>query len=283
MLLIAVKDREAARRAMPHVLEGLGLGEANPIAQTERREDVEIVNYAGSFAYAFVGNFLIISQTGSVRRAVDAYLNHQTLASNSVFRNSRRWEPRQNLGEVYFSPAMMEGYHDAIRKQAGTMDPTMRDFVLALDPTASAITYALSNEGLGTQHEIHLPRNLIITMVAGISSATKSPPPEANEMIAVMALQSLVRVEETYKNSTGKGSYGEWNELQDLKLLPGEMFQTGAYRFTITASVDQFEAVATPREYGKTGKRSFFVDKSGVVRGDDHGGGPATVADNPIQ
>jgi hypothetical protein len=61
------------------------------------------------------------------------------------------------------------------------------------------------------------------------------------------------------------------------------MFQTGAYRFTITASVDQFEAVATPREYGKTGKRSFFVDKSGVVRGDDHGGGPATVADNPIQ
>jgi hypothetical protein len=41
--------------------------------------------------------------------------------------------------------------------------------------------------------------------------------------------------------------------------------------------------VATPREYGKTGKRSFFVDKSGIVRGDDHGGGPATVADNPIQ
>jgi hypothetical protein len=283
MLLIAVKDREAARRVMPHVLDGLGMGEANLLAQTEKREDVEIVNYAGFFAYAFVGNFLIISQTPSVRRAVDAYLNHQTLASNTVFRNSRRWEPRQNLGEVYFSPAMMEGYHDAIRKQAGTMDPAMRDFILALDPTASAITYSLSNEGLGTQHEIHLPKNLIITMVAGISSATKNPPPEANEMIAVMALQSLVRVEETYKNSTGKGSYGEWNELQDLKLLPGEMFQTGAYRFTITASVDQFEAVATPREYGKTGKRSFFVDKSGVVRGDDHGGGPASIADKPIE
>jgi len=46
---------------------------------------------------------------------------------------------------------------------------------------------------------------------------------------------------------------------------------------------DTFEAVATPREYGKTGKRSFFVDKSGVVRGDDHGGAPATVADKPVQ
>ena len=127
ILLIAVKDREAARRLMPRVLEGLGMGEANLLAQTEKREDVEMVNYAGFFAYAFVGNFLIISQTPSVRRAVDAYLNHQTLASNTVFRNSRRWEPRQNLGEVYFSPAMMEGYHDEIRKQVGTMDPTMRD------------------------------------------------------------------------------------------------------------------------------------------------------------
>src|SRR5437773_5022555 len=38
MLLIAVKDREAARRLMPRVLDGLGIGEANLIAQVERRE-----------------------------------------------------------------------------------------------------------------------------------------------------------------------------------------------------------------------------------------------------
>jgi hypothetical protein len=283
MLLISVKDREAARRVMPHVLDGLGMGEANLIAQTERREDVEIVNYAGFFAYAFVGKFLIISQTPSVRRAVDAYLNHQTLASNTVFRNSRRWEPRQNLGEVYFSPAMMEGYHDEIRKQAGTMDPTMRDFILALDPTASAITYALSNEGLGTQHEIHLPKNLIITMVAGISSATKNPPPEANEMIAVSILQMISSAEGTYQSTTGKGKYGTMDNLVEAKLVNREFLEKYGYRIEITSSDDQFEAVATPREYGKTGKRSFFVDKSGVVRGDDHGGGPATVADNPIQ
>jgi len=283
MLLIAVKDREAARRVMPRVLDGLGMGEANLIAQTERRGDVEIVNYAGFFAYAFVGNFLIISQTPSVRRAVDAYLNHQTLASNTVFRNSRRWEPRQNLGEVYFSPAMMEGYHDEIRKQAGTMDPTMRDFILALDPTASAITYALSNEGLGTHHEIHLPKNLIITMVAGISSATKNPPPEANEMIAVSILQMISSAESTYQSTTGKGKYGTLDNLVEAKLVNREFLEKYGYRIEITSSDDQFEAVATPREYGKTGKRSFFVDKSGVVRGDDHGGGPATVADNPIQ
>jgi nitrogen regulatory protein PII len=241
------------------------------------------VNYAGFFAYAFVGNFLIISETGSVRRAVDAYLNHQTLASNSVFRNSRRWEPRQNLGEIYLSPAMMEGYHDAIRKQAGTMDPTMRDFILGLDPTASAITYALANEGLGTQHEIHLPKNLIITMVAGISSATKNPPPEANEMIAMSALQMISSAESTYKSTQGKGKYGSLENLVEAKLVNREFLEKYGYTIAINASDDRFEAVATPREYGKTGKRSFFIDHSGIVRGDDHGGGPATVADKPIE
>lgn len=284
MLLIAVKDREAARKLMPRVLDGLGMGEANLLAQTEKREDVEIVNYAGFFAYAFVGNFVIISQTPSVKRAVDAYLNHQTLASNSVFRNSRRWEPRQNLGEVYFSPALMEGYHDTVRKQAGTMDPTMRDFLLALDPTASAITYALSNEGLGTQHEIHLPRNLIITMVAGISSATKNPPPETNEMVAVSALSMIANAEKTYKEGPGKGSYATMDKLVETKFLPPtDLLEKYGYQINITVMGDQFEAVATPREYGKTGKRSFFVDNTGVVRGDDHGGGPATVADKPVQ
>ena len=283
MLLIAVKDREAARRLMPHVLDGLGVGEANLIAQTEKREDVEIVNYAGFFAYAFVGNFLIISQTASVHHAVDAYLNHQTLASNNVFRNSRRWEPRQNLGEIYFSPALMEGYHEEVRKQAGTMEPAMRDFLLALDPTASAITYALSNEGLGTQHEIHLPKNLIITMVAGISSATKNPPPEANEMIAISALQMISSAESSYQSTAGKGKYGTLDNLVEANLVNREFLEKYGYRIEVTASGDQFEAVATPREYGKTGKRSFFVDNSGVVRGDDNGGGPATVADKPIQ
>ena len=38
-----------------------------------------------------------------------------------------------------------------------------------------------------------------------------------------------------------------------------------------------------PIEYGKTGKMSFFVDESGVLRGADNGGGAATVADKPMQ
>jgi hypothetical protein len=283
MLLISVRDREAARRIMPRVLDGLGIGEANLIAQVEKREDTELVNYAGVFAYAFVGDFVVISEAATVRHVIDANVNHQTLSSSTTFRNSRRWEPNRTLGQIYISPALMESNQEEIRKQAATMDPAMRDFLLGLDPTAGAITYALSNEGLGTQHEIHLPKNLIITMVAGISSATKNPPPEANEMIAASALQMIANAETSYHSTVGKGSYGTLDQLTQQKLVMMEVFQKYGYNFEVTASGDQFEAVGTPREYGKTGKRSFFVDKSGVVRGDDHGGAPATVADKPVQ
>jgi hypothetical protein len=283
VILIGVKDRDAMRRLMPKVLVGLGIGEANLLAQTEKHGDAEIVNYAGMFAYGFVGDFVVISDAAGVRRVADANEAHQTLSSNTVYRNSRRWQSGRTLGQVYISPALMEGYHEQVRKEAATLEPAMRDFLLGLNPKSEAITYALSNDGLGTNHELHLPKNLILTMVAGISSAAKNPPPEANEMIAVSALQVIVSSEEQYKKGSKNGPFGSMQELVDAKLFPLAEFDKYGYKYEITVMGDQFEAVATPKEYGKTGKRSFFVDKSGVVRGDDHGGGPATVADKPAQ
>jgi len=283
MLLIEVRDRDAARRLMPKILDGLGIGEANLLAQTEKREDTEMINYAGIFAYAFVGSFVVISDAPTVRRVIDANVNHQTLSGNTVFRNSRRWQSRGTLGQIYVSPALMEGYQDEVRKQAANMEAGLRDFLLGLNPNSESITYAVSNDGLGTQHELHLPKNLILMMVAGISSATKNPPPEQNEMIAGGILGFVVNLEEEYKKGPGKGSYGSMQQLTDAKLFQPDQFDKYGYKFEITATADSFEATAIPREYGKTGKRSFFVDKSGVVRGDDHGGAPATVADKPIQ
>ncbi len=283
MLLIEVKDRDAARRLMPRILDGLGIGEANLLAQTEKREDTEMVNYAGIFAYAFVGNFVVISDAPTVRRVIDANVNHQTLSGNTVFRNSRRWQSRGTLGQIYVSPALMEGYQEEVRKQAANMEAGLRDFLLSLNPNSESITYAVANDGLGTQHELHLPKNLILMMVAGISSATKNPPPEQNEMIAGGILGFVVNLEEEYKKGPGKGSYGSMQQLTDAKLFQPEQFEKYGYTFEITATGDSFEGTAVPREYGKTGKRSFFVDKSGIVRGDDHGGAPATIADKPIQ
>ena len=166
------------------------------------------------------------------------------------------------------------------------MDQTMRDFLMKLSPKASAITYTLSHDGLGSLHEVHLPKNLILAMVAGTSaamSAMKEGSPEMNEMIAISVLHLIANGEENYKKTSGNGSYGSIEDLVQHKLLGNEMLDKYGYRFVISTSSNGFEAVATPVEYGKSGKRSFFIDQSGVVRGDDKGGGPATVADKPVE
>ena len=286
IVLIGIKNREAARRLMPRVFEGLGIGEANFLAQTERRGDSEIVSYAGIFSYAFVGNFLVLSDSETVRRVADASMNRTTLAANNAFRGARHWQPRQTLGEIYVSPVLMEGYQEQIGKQAASMDQTIRDFLMKLSPKASAITYTLSRDGLGSLHELHLPKNLILAMVAGTSaamSAMKEGSPEMNEMIAISVLHLIASGEENYKKTAGNGTYGSIDELVEHKMLGKEMLDKYGYRFVISTNPHGFEAVATPLEYGKSGKRSFFIDQSGVVRGDDKGGGPATIADKPVE
>ena len=286
MLLIAVKDRDGARRLMPHVLDGLGMGEANMIAQVEKHDDAEIVNYAGLFAYAFVGNFLVISEAATVRHVVEAWSNHQTLGSNATYRNFTRWQARQTLGQIYVSPALMDSYREQLNKQAPKMDPALRDSLMSLSPAPQAISYSLTNEGFGALHELHLPKDLVIAMVAGTSasmSAIKQGSPETNEMIAIGGLRMVANAENTYSAGVGKGSYGTLDQLVAQKLVMLELFKDYGYKIDLVVVGDQFEAVATPVEYGKTGSRSFFVDKSGVVRGDDHGGGPATVGDKPIE
>ena len=285
IVLISIKNRDAARRIMPRVFEGLGIGEANFLAQNERRGDTEIVNYAGIFSYAFVGNFLVLSDSETVRKVADANMSGTTLGANNAFRSARHWQSRQTLGEVYVSAVLMEGYQEQIGKQAASMDQTMRDFLMKLTPKASAITYTLSHEGLGSLHELHLPKNLILAMVAGTSaamSAMKEGSPEMNEMIAISVLHLIANGEENYKKTAGNGSYGSIDELVEHKMLGKEMLDKYGYRFVISTNAHGFEAVATPVEYGKSGKRSFFTDQTGVVRGDDKGGGPATVADKPV-
>ena len=102
-------------------------------------------------------------------------------------------------------------------------------------------------------------------------------------MIAASALQMIADAESTYLKTEGRGSYGTLDQLTRQKLVTMDVYEKYGYKFELTASGDHFEAVATPKEYGATGRRSFFVDQSGVVRGDDHGGAPATAADKPIQ
>ena len=280
---ISIKDKEGVQRLIPKIIESLGFKGANLLAQTEKRDDTELVSYADLLSYAFIGNFLVISpDVAATRHVVDSYLHQQSLAGNSHFRNFTRWQPQQVLGQIYVSPALMESYNSVASDTTSPLGKKMRDFMARMSPIAEPVTYALANEGMGPLHELHIPKNLLMLMIAGISSEASDSALLANEAVAKSVLRTVASAEATYQATAGNGSFGSLDQLISTGLVSKELARNYGYKIDVTVSGGKFEAIAVPVEYGKTGKTSYFLDESAVLRGGEHGGGPATISDQPL-
>jgi hypothetical protein len=284
VIAIAVKDREAVARLMPKLIEGFGFKGANLLAQTEKKDGTEITSYAGVFSYAFIGDFLIVSpDPAATRHVVDAYVNQQTLSSDSHFRNFTRWQPRQVLGQIYVGPELMETYNPFGRGISGTANPRSNDFLSRLSPLIEPTTYVLSNDGSGPLHELHLPRNLLLWMIGSTFVAPEASALHGEEAGAQSLLRTLHSAEITFQATEGNDHYGTLDELIAADLISKESLGKYGYRVEVTISGDKFEATAVPIGYGVTGTLSYFIDESGVLRGGDHAGGPATASDQPVE
>lgn len=271
------------RALMPKLVESLGFKGASALAQTERREDTELISYVNLFSYAFVGNFLVLSSDpATVRHVVDSYLKHETLATENQFRNYTRWQPRPLQGQLYISPALMESYKSLFEQPSISLTEQTRAFLTRLTAMAQPITYSLSNEGNGPLHEVHLPKNLVLMAVAGISGEANPPATVQNERMAMGLMYMIAQTEEQYKADKGAGSYGTMEQLIESELVSKELIEGSGYRFELTVTGDKFEVSAVPLEYGKSGKLSFFIDSTRVLRGGDRGGASATSSDPPI-
>ena len=282
-LAIAVRDREALRTLMPKLIDSLGFKGASSFAQTERREDTELISYANLFAYAFIGNFLVISEDAATTRSlVDSYLKHETLASDIHFKNYTRWQPRQVYGQLYVSPALMESYKTWAAQPTTRISDQTRAFLTRVTTVAQPITYSLSNEGLGPLHEVHIPKSLVMMAVAGFSDAVNPPANVQNERMAIGMMYSIAYAQEQYKKNKGGGNCGTLEQLIAADLVPKELIEKSGYRFDVTVSGDKFEATAVPTEYGKTGSLSLFIDSTRVLRGGDRSGATASSSDPPI-
>ena len=282
IVALAVRDKERLRLLISKIIDNIGFKGASMLAQSEKRGDTEFVSYAGVISYAFIGNFIVISpDSKTVRHVVDSYLNHQTLGSDSRFRDSMRWQSRQLLAQVYMPTELMEAYYGLLGNPVG--NDKMRDFLAQLNPISAPVTYALSNEGIGPLHELHLPKNFVMFMVAGAVTESNQPPIAVNESVTKSLLIMIIGAETSYRDGPGKGSFGTLEQLVEHNLMPKDMLEKYGYKLELTVTGTKFEATAVPVEYGKTGIMSFFVDESGVVRGADRGGAPASASDKPIQ
>ena len=232
---IGIRDREGVRALIPKVIEAVGFKGASLLAQTEKRGDTEVVSYADALSYAFIGNFLLISPgPKEIRYVVDAYLNHDTLASETNFRNFTRWQPRQVLGQFYLSPKLVESYHEFARSVDTSISTQLGDLLSRLSPTAEPLTYALSNEGLGPMHELRIPKNLALLMLAsmfGVSRQVTAPP---NEAMAQAMLRMVASAEATYRATSKDGSYGSKDQLVEAGFVPKDAFEKNGYRVELS-------------------------------------------------
>jgi hypothetical protein len=81
---------------------------------------------------------------------------------------------------------------------------------------------------------------------------------------------------------TEHGKYATMEELAGHIGPMNDFSSRTGYKFELTVSSSGYRLTATPTEYGKTGRLSFYTDQSGIVRAGDHGGSPATASDKPV-
>lgn len=112
-----------------------------------------------------------------------------------------------------------------------------------------------------------------------------------NEREAIESLRWLVGGQFTYQATMGNGNFGSLTNLYDLGVIDyftAEGSRCG-YNLTVTkedktaANPPRFHIVSVPQQYGVSGHRSFYVDQTGVIRGADKKGQPASVSDPPIE
>ncbi len=142
---------------------------------------------------------------------------------------------------------------------------------------------------------------LLLINLAELSKQWAASELEAKENEAIQALRDLARALGTFRRAFGKlpeslaqlgpapkeGISPDAAGLVDAELASSSK---GGYvfRYRILPAADEngeprFELAAAPSDYGKTGRRSFFLDARGVLRGADKHGEVATAADPPIE
>lgn len=138
------------------------------------------------------------------------------------------------------------------------------------------------------------PKILVILFLISLGFAKEiqanNSPRLINEKFVINALQIIHSAQVTFNATVGNGNYGTFEQLKNENFIDG-VLATGekySYRFTVIITngapnqAASFQVSAVPQRYGKSGKRSFFIDESGTVRGADRNGSPANGSDPPV-
>jgi hypothetical protein len=109
-----------------------------------------------------------------------------------------------------------------------------------------------------------------------------------NEAGAIRNLLTLFSAEATYQATAGNGDYGTIEELGRQKFIDHVLAEGHRYGYLFKVRLEKFsqespasfEIVTVPRTYGRTGRRSFYVNETGDIHAADKKGAEANLGDH---
>ncbi len=112
---------------------------------------------------------------------------------------------------------------------------------------------------------------------------------QSNESAAIGNLRTVVGAQTAYHAANSEYAH-DWADLTGgtPTFLDGtwDGVTKQGYDFVVGAAaagdVQNFQVTAAPQTYQVTGNRSFYIDASGVVRGEDCGGGACADDTSPV-
>jgi hypothetical protein len=280
IVVVALNDKESLQKLLPRVLNSIGFAGASEQSVIEKHGQVEVLTFSNG-TLAFIDRFLVgAPDAATMRRVTDAYNSGETLANSERFRDSTSWHAGQAIGQVYLSNTMLKNMFEDVTKSVEDIDdPAIRAYLMRLDPDPGSVTHLATRESDGLMHELRLPKNLLSLFMGNQLVTLKLMTQRGNEAIAMSMLHGLVYAQTEYKKL--KGTYGTIEELKEAKVgvfsyETEDVTDTDGYEIKINVSGDKFEITATPTGYPKLGRRSFYIDQTGSLRGADTGGKPAS-------
>jgi hypothetical protein len=284
VVIIALNDAEKVQKILPRVLVALGaVPFGDRAAQTERREGFDI-HSSGGLAYTFINRFLVMGEeVKAVRHVVDSYAARRTLAATDSYRDSTGWQAPQKLVQAFVSDALMRSTVEETKRRSGaSTDPLVRTLLAQLEMPPESASFETTNEGDSVVHEMRVPVSMLQAYTLALTVGARDAPVLSGETMASYTLEEIQNAEETFKDEKKKERFGTLEELVAEKILDKSFAEHMGYRIELNASGDKFDATATPKEYGKSGRLSFFLDETGTMRAADHKGKPADASDPPV-
>jgi len=277
VVVVALNDKESLQKLLPRVLSAFGFTGSTEQSVVEKHGEVEVLTFSNG-TLAFIDRFLVgTPDAATMRRVTDAYNSGQTLANSERFRDATSWQSRQAIGQVYVANEMLESMFEDVTKSVDDIDdPAIRAYLMRLDPAPGAITHVATRESDGLMHELRLPKKLLSLFTASQIISQKLSTIRANEATAQWKLRAISEAQNMHKEKTGRyGTLEELNAAGHMAEYERSM-EVNGYELKVSVSGDKFEATATPNGYPKLGRRSFYIDQAGSLRGGDTGGKPAT-------